>query len=64
MSHACDESLKKLYHYLDAELDESTATEIRTHLEECPPCWDSFEFERRLKGVVHSHLSEDMPQGL
>ena len=64
MSHACDESLKKLYQYLDSELDEKTAAEIRVHLEECEPCLDSFDFERRLKGVVHTHLSEDMPEGL
>ena len=64
MSHACDESIAKLYQYLDSELDAATATEIRAHLESCEPCWDSFDFERRLKKVVHKHLSEDMPEGL
>lgn len=64
MSHVCDESIQKLYQYLDSELDQETADQIRTHLEECGPCWDSFDFERRLKAVVHSHLSEDMPDEL
>ena len=64
MSEACDKSIHQLYEYLDAELDEKTSAEIRSHLDECPPCWESFDFERRLKGVVHGHLSEDMPQGL
>ena len=54
MSHTCDESINKLYQYLDSELDDVTAAQIRTHLEECQPCWDSFDFERRLKTVVQN----------
>lgn len=64
MSQACNESIKNLYQYLDSELDTATADEIRRHLDDCQPCWDSFDFERRLKSVVSGHLSDDVPEGL
>ena len=64
MSHNCDEASRQLYQYLDDELDQLTAARIRVHLEECSGCFGSFEFERRLKGVIRSHLEEDMPETL
>ncbi len=64
MSHTCDETTKQLYTYLDAELDERTAASIRGHLEDCPGCFEGFQFERRLKDVIRGCLSEDMPEAL
>ena len=62
MSELCDEALARMYEYLDGEINEGTAVErIRFHLEDCPPCGDSFDFERRLKQVVRERLSEDVP---
>jgi mycothiol system anti-sigma-R factor len=66
MSHDCDcgDAQDQIYQYLDAELDEATATSVREHLDDCEPCFESFDFERRLKYVIRAHLSEDMPQSL
>ena len=66
MSQDCDcgDAQDQLYQYLDSELDSPTAESIRQHLDECEPCLDSFDFERRLKKVIRSHLNEDMPEGL
>lgn len=66
MSHNCDcgDAQDQIYQYLDAELDEATATSIRTHLDDCPDCFDSFDFERRLKSVIRTHLADDMPTQL
>lgn len=66
MSHNCEcgDARDQIYQYLDAELDEATATSIRAHLDDCTPCHGSFEFERRLKAVIRSHLSEVMPEDL
>lgn len=66
MSHDCDcgDAQDQLYQYLDSELDEETAASIRQHLDECGGCLESFDFERRLKGVIRKHLSEDMPVDL
>ena len=66
MSHECDcgDAQDQIYQYLDAELDEETATSVRSHLDDCSGCFDSFDFHRRLKLVIRSHLSEDMPDSL
>jgi anti-sigma factor (TIGR02949 family) len=66
MSHDCDcgDAQDQIYQYLDAELDEETSTAVRAHLDDCDGCFDSFDFERRLKGLVRRHLTEDMPETL
>ncbi len=66
MSRDCDcgDAQDQIYQYLDSELDEETATAVRGHLEDCPPCFDSFDFERRLKVVIRNCLTEDMPHAL
>ena len=64
MSHDCDNAKGQLYRYIDSELDQETAATVRTHLEDCPGCFDSFDFERRLKIVIKKCLHEDMPQSL
>jgi anti-sigma factor (TIGR02949 family) len=66
MSHDCDcgDATDQIYQYLDAELDEATAAAVRAHLDDCDGCFDSFDFERRLKFVVRNHLREEMPESL
>lgn len=64
MSNECGEARDQIYQYLDAELDEDTAAAVRTHLDDCPGCLKSFDFERRLKVVVRRCLTEDMPETL
>lgn len=66
MRHDCDcgEAVDQLYQYLDAELDPETAATVRSHVEDCDGCLESFEFERRLKDVVRRHLTEEMPRTL
>lgn len=64
MSNECREARDQIYQYLDAELDEETATSVRTHLDDCPECLESFDLERRLKVVVRRCLTEDIPETL
>ncbi len=66
MSKDCDcgDAQDQLYQYLDAELDEATARSVREHLGDCTGCFDSFDFHRRLKIVIRTHLAEDMPDSL
>lgn len=59
--HNCDDALKKLYIYLDRELDAATSEGITAHLDECGECYRGFDFEQRLKRVVRERLSEDVP---
>ncbi|MEA1903671.1 MAG: zf-HC2 domain-containing protein [Actinomycetota bacterium] len=61
MSRECDEALTDLYTYLDAELDTASNAKIKAHLDECPGCEASFDFEGRLRTVVKARLNEDVP---
>jgi anti-sigma factor (TIGR02949 family) len=66
MSHDCDcaDAQDQIYQYLDSELDAGTAHAVRAHLDDCDGCFDSFDFERRLKFVIRTFLTEDMPEAL
>ena len=64
MSHDCDEALENLYLYLDSELDHVSFERIRSHLDECTDCVNSFDFEKRLKDVIKERLDEDVPATL
>ncbi len=64
MSQNCDDSLERMYLYIDNELDAASAEVIRYHISDCPPCSDVFSFEERLKVVVRTRLAEDVPADL
>lgn len=64
MNHNCDEALESLYRYLDSELDGANTASIRSHLEKCTDCFGSFDFEERLRQVVHDRLQEQVPEHL
>jgi mycothiol system anti-sigma-R factor len=60
----CNEALHVLYHYLDGELTEERRVVIQQHLDECPPCYEGFEFEYELKQVIRMRCRERTPEGL
>ncbi len=64
MNHNCDEALASLYLYLDSELDGANTAGIRSHLEKCTDCFGTFDFEQRLRQVVHDRLQENVPEHL
>ena len=45
----CEEALRRLFDYLDHELDESRRAEMEQHLKVCRGCYSRVEFEKRLK---------------
>jgi mycothiol system anti-sigma-R factor len=57
----CDDALANLYSYLDQELNAANSATIRSHLDDCTGCTGRFDFESRLKAVVHDRLAEDVP---
>lgn len=63
MMMTCQEAVNRLYEYLDRELDNATAAQIENHLDLCRLCCDHFEFEQKIKELVHnSCLLEKAPQ--
>lgn len=49
----CREAVEKLYIYLDRQLSEEEAQEVRHHLARCPHCEDHFRFEEGVLSLVH-----------
>ncbi len=61
----CEEAVKKLYEYLDKELDHAASEQLDKHLDICKVCCDHFEFERKLKFLVQdSCFQQKAPQVL
>ena len=48
----CRESLKKLYEFLDGDLEKVSRREMKKHLDRCRHCWDRIEFEKKLKALL------------
>ncbi|WP_046469986.1 mycothiol system anti-sigma-R factor [Allosalinactinospora lopnorensis] len=57
----CSEVLAKVYAYIDGELEETSYTEIRVHLDECSPCLEEYGLEEVVKKLVAKHCGHDTP---
>jgi len=60
----CNETIERLYHYLDGELTDERRHEIEQHLDECSPCLDAFDFEADLRVVIANHCKDHVPDAL
>jgi mycothiol system anti-sigma-R factor len=54
----CQDTLDKLYVFLDRELDPAERREVETHLSMCPPCRDVFRIEYNVLRVVGEKCRE------
>ena len=50
---SCEESLARVYEYLDGELDSGEHDAVKRHLEKCRKCYPHFDFERLFLDYVH-----------
>ncbi len=57
----CEEALRRLFEYLDRELDAARHAEVEQHLHTCRACYSRAEFERRLKGRLGALGQEPPP---
>ena len=64
MSDECDDLLQDLDHLLHGELPADQAAALKQHLEGCPPCFESADFQAQLKALVAKRCCEDVPDGL
>ena len=48
----CWHTLKRVYEFLDHELDDASGDEIRKHLAACEPCMEQFDVEQAVKTLV------------
>jgi mycothiol system anti-sigma-R factor len=60
----CDETIHRIYEYLDGELTVWRRQAISRHLDECPPCAEGFDFEIELRQVIASKCRDEVPAEL
>jgi len=60
----CDETIERLYTYLDGELTEQRRIEITRHLDLCGPCVGAYGFEAELRKVIASRCKDHVPEDL
>ncbi len=48
----CQHCIEKLELYVDRELTDQELQEVRHHLDDCPPCQDSFDLQVGVKRLV------------
>jgi mycothiol system anti-sigma-R factor len=61
MSDDCAKVIRELELYLDGETVDSVEALIARHLDECPPCLDRAEFERRLRAIIADKCTDCAP---
>ena len=64
MADGCIEAVTLLYHYIDGELSDERRLFISRHLDDCPPCFQAFDFEAELRTVIAQRCRERVPDGL
>jgi mycothiol system anti-sigma-R factor len=60
----CDETIERLYFYLDGELTEERRVEITRHLDMCGPCVGAYGFETELRKVISNRCKDHVPESL
>ena len=60
----CGDAVHQLYLYLDGELTPERRALIGQHLDECPPCFEAFDFEAELRMVISHKCREQVPDQL
>lgn len=60
----CERALRKIEIYVDGELEPAEAEMLTAHLDDCPPCGDRAEFQRRLKALLAAKCASETPVSL
>lgn len=60
----CQETLKEIDRFLDAELTPAEKEDIMSHLSTCVDCQGTFEFHAEFRAVVKKKaLADELPEG-
>ena len=61
----CAEVIAEVWSLLDGECTPETQAKLRQHLEDCPPCFQFYGLEERIKGLIGSKCrGEKAPERL
>ncbi len=62
--HECDDLLQELGHLLHGDLPEERRASLRRHLDDCPPCFESADFQAQLRQLIARRCCEQVPDAL
>lgn len=60
----CQEALRRLFEFLDHEIEEADGDRIRQHLADCEPCLGEYGIEEQVRKIVKRSCSEHAPAEL
>lgn len=60
----CDEVIRELYTFVDGELTVESRAQIKSHLDDCLPCFEAYDFEAELRIVISQRCRESVPDSL
>ena len=60
----CESALQELYLFLDGELTADKRSQIKSHLDDCSPCFEAFDFEAELRNVISKRCRDEVPESL
>jgi anti-sigma factor (TIGR02949 family) len=60
----CDDILRELYTFVDGELTIERRARIKSHLDDCLPCFEAYDFEAELRIVISQRCRDAVPQDL
>jgi len=49
----CKLAMDRLHQYVDRELSDAEMTQVKRHLDDCPPCAGHFDFQVAMKVLVY-----------
>ncbi len=63
-SNECQAALQELSQYLDGVLTVERRTVIKTHIDLCSHCLDTYSFEIELRQVISRRCCDEVPESL
>lgn len=63
MTHviSCTEAVRRLWQFLDGELESRDAQSVEDHLDECMTCCGELKFSRELRKLLDAQRTADLP---
>ena len=59
MDEGCQQAVRRLHLFVDRELSSQEVSEVRQHLDDCPPCRERFQFQASLKRLIHDRVAHE-----
>jgi mycothiol system anti-sigma-R factor len=58
---SCTEAVRRLWQFLDGELESGEGRSVEDHLDECVTCCGELEFSRELRKLLDAQGTADLP---